>query len=264
MRKNNYMFGGKIMAKTAFEKALEKKQREDAKNVKKRIDAENKRQQEEARATRAASIVNGQPMVGNIRSLDKTAEVIVEQICLGYDKENKYTLSNNSVQIPKYISDLRLEFEKLKQYGMISDYNVWTPDCWKIDILPCLLTYKDDKEKGILEENKKQTKQISIGTINAANGNVVIGDVINSSINVDNSIQRIQKMIEEKGDEDKEELLLLLDEFKEILENIEDSRHIPKNKGFMNRLSSHLSKHGWFYAEIVSLLGSVGIKLLMG
>lgn len=51
------------MAKTAFEKALEKKQREDAKNVKKRIDAENKRQQEEARATRVASIVNGQPMV---------------------------------------------------------------------------------------------------------------------------------------------------------------------------------------------------------
>lgn len=74
-----------------------------------------KLQQEEARATRAASIVNGQPMVGNIRSLDKTAEVIVEQICLGYDKENKYSLSNSSVQIPKYISDLRLEFEKLKQ-----------------------------------------------------------------------------------------------------------------------------------------------------
>lgn len=47
------------MAKTAFEKALEKKQREDAKNVKKRIYAENKRQQEEARATRADSIVNG-------------------------------------------------------------------------------------------------------------------------------------------------------------------------------------------------------------
>ena len=63
------------MAKTAFEKALEKKQREDAKNVKKQIDAENKRQQEEARRTRAASIVNGQPMVGSIRRLDKTAEV---------------------------------------------------------------------------------------------------------------------------------------------------------------------------------------------
>ncbi len=252
------------MAKTAFEKALEKKQREDAKNVKKQIDAENKRQQEEARRTRAASIVNGQPMVGSIRRLDKTAEVIVEQICLGYDKEGNYTLSDNSVQIPLYISDLKLEFEKLKQYGMISNYIVWTRDCWQIDILPCLLTYKDDKEKGILEEKEKQSKQINIGTINAANGNVVIGDVINSSINVDNSIQRIQNMIEEKGDEDKEELLLLLDEFKEILENIEDSRHIPKNKGFMNRLSAHLNKHGWFYAEVVSLLGSVGIKLLMG
>ena len=34
--------------------------------------------------------------------------------------------------------------------------------------------------------------------------------------------------MKKKGDEDKEELLLLLDEFKEILENLEDSRHIPK------------------------------------
>ncbi|MEI3197439.1 MAG: hypothetical protein V8S56_01510 [Lachnospiraceae bacterium] len=34
MRKNNYMFGGKIMAKTAFEKALEKKQKRGCKKCK--------------------------------------------------------------------------------------------------------------------------------------------------------------------------------------------------------------------------------------
>ena len=250
------------MAKTAFEKALEKQQREEAKNIKRQIEADKKRQLEETRRIRAASIVNGQPIVGEIRCLDKTAEAIVEEICCGYDKVKKYKLTSSSVEIPEYVSDLYLEFEKLKQYGMISNYNIWISGCWEIDILPCLLTYKEDKARAIKEE--KQYGQINIGTINAANGNVVIGDIINSSLNVDNSIQRIQDLVEEKGGEDKEALLEVLNEFKEILENIEESRHIPKNRSFMNRLSNHLSKHGWFYAEMINLMGAVGIKLLMG
>ena len=36
------------------------------------------------------------------------------------------------------------------------------------------------------------------------------------------------------------------------------------NKGSINRVSAHLDKHGWFYAEIVGLLGSVAMKTLKG
>lgn len=32
----------------------------------------------------------------------------------------------------------------------------------------------------------------------------------------------------------------------------------------MNRVFNHLSKHVWFYAKTVRLLGTIGVKLLMG
>ena len=262
------------MPKSDLQKAIEKKQKEDARNLKKQLDMEKKlvaKQQREAqkqarleaRRTRAASIVNGQPTIGYLKIVDKTAEELIQLLCAGYNGNEQYVITNSNVEIPSYISDLEVEFEKLKQYGLISDYAVYITGVWQINILPCLLSYIEDKEKAIMEDKSKQSS-ISIGTINAPNGNVVIGDVINSSLNVDNSIHRIQELIEEKGGDDKEALSELLDEFKEILENIEESRHIPKNKGFMNRVSNHLSKHGWFYAEIVGLLGTIGVKLLMG
>ena len=49
---------------------------------------------------------------------------------------------------------------------------------------------------------------------------------------------------------------------KEIIENFEKTSHIDKRRKFFNKISNHLSKHGWFYAEIVSLLGQTAIKLL--
>ena len=54
----------------------------------------------------------------------------------------------------------------------------------------------------------------------------------------------------------------LLEETKEIIENFEKTSHIDKRRAFFNKISNHLSKHGWFYAEIVSLLGQTAIKLL--
>ena len=53
-----------------------------------------------------------------------------------------------------------------------------------------------------------------------------------------------------------------LEEAKEIIENFEKTSHIDKRRKFFNKISNHLSKHGWFYAEIVSLLGQTAIKLL--
>jgi len=251
------------MAKSQLEKALEKKQKEEARNLKKQMDQNNKLAREEALRLRAASIVNGQPIIGNMRIADKTSETMIECICKGYDIEQKYNLRNNCISIPEYISDIKLEFEKLKQYGFLSNYAVWIDSCWEIDILPNLLSYFEDKEKALEADKESKLKQISIGTINASNANIIFGDVSNSSLVVDNSISNLKEKIENEGGDDKEELLSLLEEFKEILENIEESRHIPKNKGFTNRLSGHLDKHGWFYAEIVNLLGMVGLKLFM-
>ena len=51
---------------------------------------------------------------------------------------------------------------------------------------------------------------MNIGTFTATGSNVILGDAINSSLNVDNSIQRIEKRIEDDEmcirDRDKENI----------------------------------------------------------
>lgn len=51
---------------------------------------------------------------------------------------------------------------------------------------------------------------------------------------------------------------------KKILENIKDSKHIDKRKGFFQKVVNHFDKHGWFNAEIIGLFGKTVIKLLGG
>ena len=79
-----------------------------------------------------------------------------------------------------------------------------------------------------------------------------------------NSIYQIEQAIDEKGGKDKEELHELLNEVKELIENIEASRSIPKQKKLYQRISDHMEKHGWFYGAVVQLLGTAALDLLGG
>ena len=91
-----------------------------------------------------------------------------------------------------------------------------------------------------------------------------MGDVISSNINVNNSVSQIEKSINEKcsSEEEKEELRQLLEETKEIIENMKESKHIEKRNSFFTRLTNHCDKHGWFYAQIISLFGKVVLDLM--
>lgn len=165
------------MAKNSVEKALEKYQKETTKNLKQKIQADkklvdkqrreaNRLARVEARIERAASVVKGQPSVGNIRIIDKTAQELVSIICEGYKRED-FKLTNNDVEIPIYIErDLEFEFEKLKQYGLISRYIYYMEGCWEISILPSILTYLQDKETAMNQEQKTSSYT------NIFNGNV--------------------------------------------------------------------------------------------
>lgn len=195
------------MAKSSFEKALEKHQKEIERQVKKQIDAEkrlaDKKRRDlerqariDARRERASSIVMGQPTVGDIRILDSSAEELVLLISKGYYRAD-YRITNNDVSIPAYLEqDLALEFEKLKQYGLISNYCYYISECWDITILPGLLTYFDRKEKAIMQEKQSYNTnnfygnvtgvQIQQGTVNSSQTQTVrpdfdygaIGDII--------------------------------------------------------------------------------------
>lgn len=177
------------MVKSSLEKALEKHQKEMQRQVKKRIEAEKKladkqrrdaeRQAKiETRRERASVIVNGQPTVSDMKVLDDSAEKLVSLICEGYCGEG-YKVSNSDVKIPLYLEyDLELEFEKLKQYGLISKYAYYITGCWEIIILPSLLTYFERKEKAIMQEKQNYNTnnfygdvrgiQIQQGTVNSS------------------------------------------------------------------------------------------------
>lgn len=58
----------------------------------------------------------------------------------------------------------------------------------------------------------------------------MFGDVSGSTLTVDNSIHKIEQAIEENGGTDKEDLYEILNDVKELIENIQTSRTIPKQK----------------------------------
>lgn len=153
------------MVKISLEKALEKYQKEAKKTIKQKIQADKKlasRQRREAerrsrietRRERASSIVNGQPVIEGVRIIDRSAQILVESICKGY-KRTDYKVFSGDIQIPEYLKrDLELEFEKLKQYGLISRYDYYIDGCWEICILPSVLTYLQDKEEAMNKEKE--------------------------------------------------------------------------------------------------------------
>lgn len=93
-------------------------------------------------------------------------------------------------------------------------------------------------------------------------GDYVGGDINNLASSIDNSILELQEKIDSQGGPNAEELKEILEEVKELIENIEATRMIPKRKQLFKKISDHASKHGWFYGELVSLLGQRFIEML--
>lgn len=242
------------MAKSQIEKEMEK-QRKEAQKI----------AEQERRTKTAATIVNGQPMIGDMRIMEESSEEILSILLSKYDGNSGHIVKGNEQTLPDaYYSSLKLELEKLKMYGVISNYTVWINAVWEITLTLQGMNYFERKERALEKEKERKKTQVHIENLVANSSNVVLGDMINSSVSIDNSIKKIESEIEEKGGEDSEELLRLLEEVKELIDNMDDSRYVPKNKSLFSRISNHFSKHGWFYAEVVALLGAEAIKLLQG
>ena len=48
------------------------------------------------------------------------------------------------------------------------------------------------------------------------------------------------------------------------MENIRNNGVIEKRKGFFKKLTEHANKYGWFYAEIVNLIGTAVLTKIGG
>ena len=84
-------------------------------------------------------------------------------------------------------------------------------------------TYFEREEKYLKRIESNKSNIYNFGDISIDRGNFVAGDVVNSVLNVDSHITRIEKDIEEKADDDdKENLKETLEEAKKIMENIKN------------------------------------------
>ncbi len=118
-----------------------------------------------------------------------------------------------------------------------------------------------EREKKYMEKIEKMSKP-SVSIENLTNtGFLNMGNITDSNIVINNSVEQLEKEIEEKGQEDKEELKQILDEVRDYIDNINATKNIQKNTGLFKRIGNHLEKHQWFYSQIVGILGQT---LLLG
>lgn len=130
-----------------------------------------------------------------------------------------------------------------------------------LDLLPTAISYFEDKHAALDKQDRRE-KERQQSIVNY--GNLVFGNVTGSTLTVDNSIHQIEQDIDEKGGEDKEELHELLDEVKELIENIQSSRAIPKQRKLFEKISNHIQKHGWFYGAVIQLMGTAIMGMIGG
>lgn len=254
------------MPKSALEKQLEKQMQQAKQLAEKQHREEQKRVREQQRADRAtatreraSSVVNGQPLVAGFRIMDETAESVL-QCLLERLPDNSDQLSFTDEIFPEYIQwSSHIELEKLLQYGMIGRL-ISFDGGGILTVLPRAKKYFEEKEAA-LRRQEEQDRMAAIGNITNY-GNLVFGSVSGSTLSVDNSVKQIEHEIEEKGGEDKEILRELMEEVKELIENIETSRAIPKQKKLHQRLNEHVVKHGWFYGAVIQLLGTAVMNTL--
>lgn len=126
-------------------------------------------------------------------------------------------------------------------------------------------TYFEREKKYFKRMESQKNNTYNFGNVNVDGGNFIAGNVVNSVLNVDNRITQIEKIIEEKVDEqDKKNLKEILEDAKEIMENIKNNGVVEKRKGFFKKLTEHANKYGWFYAEVVNLIGTAVITKIGG
>ena len=247
------------MAKSSLEKQIERQMKHSKQIADKQRREQEKADRRAALRDRASSIVNGQPLIEGFRVMDQTAEAVLECL-LHCEKVNSVHINFKDEIFPDYVQmSLGLEFEKLIQYGMIGGLLCYD-NGGMLDLLPPAFTYFESKNAAYEKRQKQEESNKLQSIINY--GNLVFGNVSDSTLTVDNSIHRIEQAIEENGGTDKEELYELLNDVKELVENIQTSRTIPKQKKLFARISDHMEKHGWFYGAVVQLLGTAAINLL--
>ena len=76
-----------------------------------------------------------------------------------------------------------------------------------------------------------------------------MGSITDSNITINNSIEQVKSDIEKNGENDKEELFQVLEEVKDYIDNLKDTKSIAKNTGLFKRIGQHLKNINGFIVK---------------
>lgn len=174
---------------------------------------------------------------------------------------NGYTCTITHNDLPEYISaQLGDVLSVLKYSKYVARFDQYIGGC-HITLTPEGINYFEKEDEYMKNNN---IPNINIETLYADGSNINFGNVYDSNFNIDNSYNEIEKMIEKKGGDDKDQLQQILLEVKDYIENITTLKTIPKNTSLFTRIGNHIQKHQWFYQSITSMLGAAVIKTMNG
>ena len=187
------------MATNDLNKMIKKAETQRKKEADKQLREQKKRNKEEARMERerilhmkASTIVSNQPCIGSFRVMDSTSEVVLKCI-IEYINSNNINHNDRFYIIddifpPNLQGNLSLEYEKLQLYGMLLSKNTYDNGCF-MTMSQSAFDYCENKEKAIAEQANTTVASVSNNTYNNYNGIMCMGDVYNSTFNIDNSFK---------------------------------------------------------------------------
>lgn len=196
---------------------------------------------------------------GTTKILNDTEKELLKIILSKVD--SGYTCAITHNDLPEYISAQLGDMLLILKYSKyIARFDQYLDGC-HITLTPEGINYFEKEDEYMKSNN---TPNINIETLYANGSNINFGNVYDSNFNIDNSCNEIEKLIEEKGKDDKEELQQILREVKDYVENVVTLKTISKNTGLFTRIGNHVQKHQWFYQSIISMLGTAIINTMGG
>ena len=99
---------------------------------------------------------------------------------------------------------------------------------------------------------------------NADGSSFFLTKICNMSFTIENAVDEIKKLIDDHGGDKKAQMHLVLEDSKEIIEEIRQTRRLPKRKRFFVEVLTYSQDYGWFCSAIISLIGRAGLTMLGG
>ena len=197
----------------------------------------NKVIEEKNRQLQIESSVSDRKLDSKMVILNKTEEELLRILIDSLDKEKGFEFSGNYPAFPSYIlSQLNELLYTLKFSGYVASFSIYFGH-WSYILTPIGLTYFEDKtlqeeqskeigaNSDVTTKTDKANSIFNINNLTAKGSNVVLGNMHNSNQSIDNSVVNKTKEIEPK-------------------------------LGFIGKLFNHLSKHGWFYGAVLTIIAA--------